>query len=91
MYAMVYTHPDLARVVSAVSRYMTNLGKEYWKAVQRTFKYLKDSSACLHFARNTDEVISYVVPRFLIRGDHLQSMCLRFEVVLSAEKILHKI
>ena len=34
MYAMVCTRPDLAHVVSVVSKYMTNLGKQHWDAVK---------------------------------------------------------
>ena len=34
MYAMVCSCPNLAYVVSAVSRYMAKHGKEHWKAVQ---------------------------------------------------------
>ena len=33
MYAMVCSRPDLSYAMSLVSRYMANLGKEYWKAV----------------------------------------------------------
>ena len=33
MYAMVCILSDLAHAVSVVSRYMTNPGKEHWKAV----------------------------------------------------------
>ena len=34
MYAMVCKRPDIAHVVRVVSRYINNLGKEHWKAVQ---------------------------------------------------------
>ncbi|KAH9678917.1 hypothetical protein KPL71_025907 [Citrus sinensis] len=34
MYAMVLTRPDLSYVVSVVSRYMANPGKEHWRAVK---------------------------------------------------------
>jgi len=34
MSAMVCTRPDLAYAVSAVSQLMSNLGKQYWKAVK---------------------------------------------------------
>ena len=33
MYAMVCTRPDIAHVVGVVSRYMNNLGKEHWEAI----------------------------------------------------------
>ncbi|CAL1399156.1 unnamed protein product [Linum trigynum] len=41
MYAMVCTRPDLAHVVSVVSRFMIQPGKEHWQAVKRIFRYLK--------------------------------------------------
>jgi hypothetical protein len=41
MYAMVWTMPDLAHVVSVVSKYMANPGKQYWNAVKWIFRYLK--------------------------------------------------
>jgi len=48
MYVMVCSHPDLSHALSVVSRYMANPGKQYWKAVQWIFKYLRGtSSACL--------------------------------------------
>ena len=34
MYAMVCIRPDLTHVVSVVSKYMANLGKQHWDAVQ---------------------------------------------------------
>ena len=34
MYAMVLTRLDLSYAVSVVSRYMSNLGKEHWRAVK---------------------------------------------------------
>ncbi|KAJ9547366.1 hypothetical protein OSB04_019909 [Centaurea solstitialis] len=61
MYAMICTRPDLAYVVSMVSRYMANPGKEHWKAVQWIFRYLKGTAdLCLHFGRNSLGVLGYV-------------------------------
>ena len=34
MYVMVCSHPDLSHALSVVSRYMANLGKQHWNAVQ---------------------------------------------------------
>ena len=34
MYAMVCTRPDLAYIVSVVSRYMHSLGKDHWEAIK---------------------------------------------------------
>ena len=44
MYAMVCTRPDIAHVVSVVSRFMENPGKEHWQAVKRIFRYLRGTS-----------------------------------------------
>nr|GEX42753.1 retrovirus-related Pol polyprotein from transposon TNT 1-94 [Tanacetum cinerariifolium] len=44
MYAMVCTRPDLAHVVSVVSRYMHNPGKMRWEAVKCILRYLKGTS-----------------------------------------------
>jgi ATP-binding cassette subfamily B (MDR/TAP) protein 1 len=33
MYTMVCSHPDLSYAMSLVSRYMSNPGKEHWRAV----------------------------------------------------------
>lgn len=39
MYAMVCVRLDLAHVVSIVSRYMANLERAYWEAVERVLQY----------------------------------------------------
>ncbi|KAG8492605.1 hypothetical protein CXB51_010032 [Gossypium anomalum] len=58
IYAMVYSRPDLSYAVSAVSRYMANLGKEHWKAVQWILRYLRGTTdVCLQFRRTKDRVI----------------------------------
>ncbi|GJU96175.1 ADP-ribosylation factor-like protein 8C [Tanacetum coccineum] len=44
MYAMVCTRPDLAHVVSVVSRYMHNPGKIHWEVVKYIIRYLKGTS-----------------------------------------------
>ncbi|XP_047334161.1 secreted RxLR effector protein 161-like [Impatiens glandulifera] len=41
IYVMVCTRPDLAHVVSVVSRFMVQPGKEHWQAVKRIFRYLR--------------------------------------------------
>ena len=34
MYVMISTRPDLAQVISVLSRYMANLGKDHWNAMK---------------------------------------------------------
>jgi len=41
MYAMVCTRPDLAHVVSQVSKYMSKSGRQHWEAVKWIFRYLR--------------------------------------------------
>ncbi|KAG8480499.1 hypothetical protein CXB51_024647 [Gossypium anomalum] len=61
MYAIVCSYPDLSYVVSAISRYMVNLGKEHWKIVQWILRYLRGTiDVCLQFGRTRDGVIGYV-------------------------------
>ena len=45
MYAMVCTRPDIAHAVGVVSRYMNNLGKEHWKAIQWILRYLRGTTS----------------------------------------------
>lgn len=44
MHAIVLTRPDISYAVSVVSRYMSNLGKEYWKAVYWILRYLNSTA-----------------------------------------------
>ena len=41
MYAMVCTRPDLSQVVSIISRYMHDLGRDHWEAVKWVLQYIK--------------------------------------------------
>ena len=61
MYAMVCSRPDLAYAMSLVSRYMSNPGREHWKAVQWVFRYLRGiADYCLKFGRTDKGLIGYV-------------------------------
>lgn len=40
IYVMVLTRLDISYTLSIVSRYMTSLGKEHWKAVKWVLIYL---------------------------------------------------
>jgi len=44
MYAMVYTRPDLAYVVSTVSQFMSNPEKQHWEAVKWVLRYLRGTA-----------------------------------------------
>ena len=45
IYAMVCIRPDIAHAMGVVSRYMNNLGKEHWKAVQWILRYLRGTTS----------------------------------------------
>ena len=50
IYAMLYTRPDIAYVVSVTSRFQSNPDLEHWIAVKAIFKYLR---------RTKDLVLTY--------------------------------
>ena len=63
MYAIVCTKPDLAHVVSTISRYMANPRREHWNAVKWIFRYLKGTAEHeILFSRQpwTNSIIGYV-------------------------------
>ncbi|KAL6338378.1 hypothetical protein AAG906_018749 [Vitis piasezkii] len=73
----------------AVSRYMTNLGKEHWKAVQWIFKYLHSSTdVCLHFGRTRDGVVGYV--NFDFACDLGKRRSLTGVIFLTKDQIFHE-
>ncbi|KAG8473064.1 hypothetical protein CXB51_035003 [Gossypium anomalum] len=75
MYSMVCSCPYLSYLVSAVSRYMANLGKEHWKAVQWILRYLRGTTdVCLQFGRTKDGVIGYVDADFARDLDRRRSL-----------------
>ena len=41
---MVYTRPDIAYVVSLLSRYMSNPGRDHWEALKWILRYLKGTT-----------------------------------------------
>lgn len=61
MYAMICTRPDLSYAVNMVNRYISNPGKEHWRAVKWIFRYLCGTKdACLHFGTSKNGVVGYV-------------------------------
>ena len=52
MYVMNCTRPDIAYSVSKLSRYTSNLGVDYWKAIIRVLRYLRYThNYGLHYTR----------------------------------------
>ena len=65
MYAMVCTRQDIAQAVRVVSRYMSNPGKEHWRAVKWILRYLKGSSDMELCYDGTDvQLLGHVVSDF---------------------------
>ena len=70
MYAMVCSRPDLSFAMSLVSRYMSNPGKEHWRAVQWIFRYLRGTTdSCLKFGRIDKSLIGYVDSDYVVDLD----------------------
>ncbi|PKI67513.1 hypothetical protein CRG98_012097 [Punica granatum] len=58
MYVMVCTMPDIAHSIGAVSRFLSNPGKEHWNAVKWILRYLRGTSkVCLHFGTGKPELV----------------------------------
>ena len=52
MYLMSCTRPDIAYTVSRLSRYMSNLNADHWKAIVKVLKYLRYTcNYGLHYTR----------------------------------------
>ncbi|KAG9442249.1 hypothetical protein H6P81_018103 [Aristolochia fimbriata] len=61
IYAVVCTRPDISHVVSVVSRFMSNPGREHWQAVKWILRYLRGTSnTCLEFKKNNFRLVGYV-------------------------------
>jgi hypothetical protein len=60
MYAMLGTRPDLSYAVGALSQYSSKPGKEHWRAVKWTLRYLKGSIGYrLQYRRNGGPLQGY--------------------------------
>ena len=44
MFTMVSTRPNISQVISVLSRFMSNSGKEHWLGMKWLLRYLKGSS-----------------------------------------------
>ncbi|MCI31798.1 leucoanthocyanidin dioxygenase-like, partial [Trifolium medium] len=61
MYAMVCTRPDIGHSVGAVSRFLSNPGKEHWSTVKWILRYLKGTAKkCLCFGNGNQMLVGYV-------------------------------
>ena len=61
MFVIICTRLDIVQAVGAVSRYMTNPGKEHWKTVKRILRYIKGASyAALCYGGSEFTIRGYV-------------------------------
>ena len=58
MFVMIYTRPDIAQAVGAVSRYMANPGGEHWIVVKRILRYIRGTSDVALCYRGSEFTIS---------------------------------
>jgi hypothetical protein len=56
MYLAVSTRPDIAKAVSAVSKYLENPGQKHWNAVKRILRYLKGTRELKLHLGGTSEI-----------------------------------
>jgi hypothetical protein len=58
---MVCTRPDIGYAVGAVSRFLSNPGKEHWSVVKWILRYLKGTAnKCLCFGNGDQMLVGYV-------------------------------
>ena len=60
MYLAVSTRPDISHIVSVLSQYNTNYGKEHWVAAKRVLRYLKGTEHIgLHYKADNKPLTGY--------------------------------
>ena len=47
MYAQVCTRPDLTLAIGLLGRFQLNPGKDHWKAIKRTLRYLQGTKGLM--------------------------------------------
>ena len=56
MYAQVCTRPDIAFVVNALGRYLSNPGLNNWKAVTKVMRYLQGTKDYMLIYKRSDQL-----------------------------------
>ena len=56
MYAQVCTRPDIAFVVNALGRYLSNPGLNHWKAVKKVMRYLQGTKDYMLTHKRSDQL-----------------------------------
>jgi len=61
MYAQVCTRPDIAFAISVLGRYLSDPGKDHWKAVKKVMRYLQGTKNHMLTFRRSDpiEIVGY--------------------------------
>ena len=54
MYAQACTRPNIAFVISVLSRYMSDLGQSHWKAAKKVLRYLQSTKDLMLTYQRTD-------------------------------------
>jgi ATP-binding cassette subfamily B (MDR/TAP) protein 1 len=79
MFAMIFTRPDIAQAVRAVSRYMANRGREHWNTIRRILRYIKGTSdAALYYGGSellSEVMLIHILLVTLRKENPLQAMC----------------
>ena len=75
MYAQVCTRPDIAYIVGMLGRYLSNLGKDHWRAAKRVMRYLQRTKDYMLTYRKLDqlEIIGYSDSDFAGCRDSMKS------------------
>ena len=56
MYAQVCTRPDIAFIVNALGRYLSNPGLNHWKAVKKVMRYLQGTKDYMLIYKRSDQL-----------------------------------
>ena len=74
MFLMNYTRPDIAYVVSRLSRYTHNPSSEHWNSLHRLLRYLRGTmNWCLHFNKFSVVLASFCDADWLTDNDEVSS------------------
>ncbi|XP_048494694.1 secreted RxLR effector protein 161-like [Beta vulgaris subsp. vulgaris] len=74
VFLMNYTRPDIAYVVSRLSRYTQNPNREHWVALIRLLKHLKGSiNWGLHYQRTPCVIEGFCDDNWVSDNDEIQS------------------
>jgi hypothetical protein len=86
MYLASATRPDIAYAVSKLSRFVSNLGSEHWRALERVMHYLVGTmNYGIHYSGDHKVLEGYSDANWISDADELKpqvDMCSHLEVAL---------